>query len=58
MDYIMIDSDDWEDAGTEYRVVSMKRRPDSSATELVLEHNGKTTQRTVAYHSIQWIEKK
>lgn len=57
MDYIMIDSDDWIDAGTEYRLVSMSRRPDSTATDLILEHNGKTTQRVVAYHSIRWIKK-
>lgn len=57
MDYIMIDSDLYDDVGKEYKLISLYRRPESTATELVLEYDGLTLTRTVPYHSIQWIEK-
>jgi hypothetical protein len=56
MDYIMINSDKWEDAGKHYRLVSLYRRPESTATELVLEYNGETVSKVVPYHSIEWIK--
>ena len=56
MNYIMIDSDMWEDAGKKYRLISLNRRPESTATELVLEHGGITINKVVPYHSIQFID--
>ena len=56
MDYIMIDNDKWEDAGKKYRLVSLQRRPGSTATELELEHNGEGVKRVVAYHNIQFMD--
>ena len=54
MDYIMIDSDKWEDAGKKYKLISLRRRPDSTATELELEYNGEIVRRVVAYHNIRF----
>ena len=58
MEYIMIDNDMWEDAGKKYKLISLVRRPGSTATELELEYEGKTINRVVAYHNIQWVEEK
>lgn len=58
MDYIMIDNDSWEDAGKKYKLIELHRRPESTATELVLEYNGEKIHRVVAYHNIEWIEEK
>ena len=55
--YVKIDSDDWEDAGKTYKVVSYFRRNDSTAVELELElENGETVHRVVAYHMLEWID--
>jgi len=56
MDYIMINSDDWNDAGKKYKLIKLERRPGSTATELILEHDGKLIHRTVPYHNIEWSE--
>jgi|APGre2960657404_1045060.scaffolds.fasta_scaffold645910_1 hypothetical protein len=56
MNYIMLNTDNWEDVGKWYRLVSLNRRTNSTATELVLEYNGKTFERVVAYHQIEWEE--
>jgi hypothetical protein len=56
MDYIMINSDDWNDAGKKYKLIKLERRPGSTATELTLEHDGKLIYRTVPYHNIEWSE--
>jgi len=58
MDYIMIDNDNWEDAGKKYKLLELNRRTDSTATELVLEYEGTRIQRVVPYHSIEWLEEK
>jgi len=58
MEYIKIDNDQWSDLGVVYKVIEYKTRTPSTAVDLVLEHNGKTTQRTVASHQIEWIETK
>lgn len=58
MDYIMIDNDKWEDAGKKYKLISLNRRPESTAVELELEYEGQTIHRVEAYHSIQWVEEK
>lgn len=54
-DLVRIDSDDWEDAGKTYIVHSANRRPNSTAVELELEHNGVMSKRVVAYHMLEWI---
>lgn len=56
--YIMINSDEWEDAGTIYKVVEyFRRNPESTAVELTLEHkHGQRVRRVVPYHWIEWIE--
>jgi hypothetical protein len=55
--YVKIDSDDWEDVGKIYKVVSYFRRSNSTAAELELElENGKTIRRVVAYHMLEWID--
>lgn len=56
MDYVTLNTDKWEDAGKKYRVLSLLRRDGSTATELVLEHEGVQCSRVVAYHQIEWIE--
>ena len=55
--YIKIDSDQWEDAGTIYRVLEYSRiNPESTAVELLLEHtHGQRIRRVVPYHWIEWI---
>lgn len=56
-DRVRIDNDMWEDHGKIYNVVSYKRRPDSTAVELVLQlEDGSTVNRTVAMHQIDWID--
>lgn len=52
---VRIDSDDWEDAGKTYIVHSSNRRPNSTAVELELEHDGVMSKRVVAYHMLEWI---
>jgi len=56
-EYIKINSDMWEDAGTTYKVIDyFSRKPRSSAVELTLEHpNGQEIHRVVPYHWIEWI---
>lgn len=55
MEYISIDSDDWEDAGQVYKVIEYNRRENSTAVELTLEHKGgQIVRRVVPYH---WIER-
>ena len=56
MDYVMLNTDRWEDAGKKYSLISLHRREGSSATELVLEYKGVQSSRVVAYHQIEWIE--
>jgi hypothetical protein len=58
MDYIKIDNDQWSDLGVVYKVIEYKTRLPSTAVDLVLEYNGKTAQRTVASHQIEWLETK
>ena len=55
--YIKIDSDQWEDAGTIYRVLEYSRtNPESTAVDLLLElTHGQTIRRVVPYHWIEWI---
>lgn len=55
--YIMINSDEWEDAGTVYKLIEYNRRKNSTAVELVLELKGGHRQaRVVPYHWIEWID--
>ncbi len=56
MDYITLNTDRWEHAGKKYRLLSLNRREGSSATELVLEHDGVQSSHVVAYHQIEWLE--
>lgn len=56
MDYIMLNNDNWEDAGRKYKLISLQRRPGSTATELVLEYNGQEFKKVVPYHVIEWME--
>jgi hypothetical protein len=56
MDYIVLNTDKWEDTGKKYRLISLLRREGSSATELVLEYEGVQSSRVVAYHQIEWLE--
>lgn len=58
MDYIMLDNDKWEDAGKRYKLISLNRRPESTAVELELEYDGQTIRRVEAYHNIEWLEEK
>ena len=56
--YIKINSDEWEDAGTIYKVIEYFRRDpeNSTAVELTLEHtHGQRIRRVVPYHWIEWI---
>ena len=56
MDYVILNTDKWEDAGKKYRVISLLRREGSAATELVLEHDGVQCSRVVAFHQIEFVE--
>jgi hypothetical protein len=56
MDYVMLNTDRWEDAGKKYRLLSLHRREGSTATELVLEHDGVQSSHVVAFHQIEWME--
>lgn len=56
MDYVTLNTDYWEDAGKKYRLISLERRKGSTATELVLEHEGVQCSRVVAYHQIEFVE--
>jgi len=56
MDYVVLNTDRWEDAGKKYRLISLHRREGSTATELVVEYEGVQTSRVVAYHQIEFIE--
>ena len=58
MDYIMIDNDKWDDAGKKYKLISLNRRPKSTAVELELEYDGQVIHRVEAYHNIQFLEEK
>ena len=56
-EYIKINSDEWEDAGKIYKVVSYFRRklPESTAVELTIENEmGETISKVVPYHWIEW----
>ena len=55
-DLVRLDTDDWEDAGKVYKVLASHRRPNSTATELKLEHNGIVSNRVVAYHQIEYVD--
>lgn len=56
MDYVTLNTDNWEDAGKKYRLISLWRRDGSTATEVVLEHDGVQSSRVVAYHQIDFLE--
>lgn len=56
MDYVMLNTDKWEDAGKKYRLISLQKREGSSATELVLEYEGVQSSRVLAYHQIEFFE--
>lgn len=56
MDYVILNNDDWEDQGRKYKLLSYERKPNSTATKLVLEYNGNTIEKTVPYHTIEWME--
>lgn len=56
MDYVTLNTDYWEDAGKKYRLISLHRREGSSATELVLEHEGVRSSRVVAFHQVEFVE--
>lgn len=56
MQRVRIDSDKWDDYGKIYKVISFERRVGSTATELVLEHDGQVIKRTVAIHNIEWLD--
>lgn len=57
--YIRINSDEWEDAGTIYEVLTSERRPNSTAVELLLElEGGQRLRRVVPYHWIEWMDNK
>jgi hypothetical protein len=56
MDYIMLDNDKWEDAGKKYKLISLNRRPESTAVELELEYNGEILHKVEAYHNIHFID--
>lgn len=55
--YIMINSDEWEDAGTIYKVNEYFRRNESTAVELTLElEEGQIIRRVVPVHWIEWVD--
>lgn len=56
MQRIRINSDNWDDFGKVYQVISFERRVGSTATELVLEYDGQVVKRTVAIHNIEWLD--
>lgn len=56
MDYIMLNNESWEDSGRKYKLISLERRPGTTATELILEYNGELIKKTVPYHTIEWME--
>ena len=55
--YILINSDNWADAGQLYKVIEYSRRdPGSTAVDLLIENSsGETQRRVVPYHWIEWI---
>jgi hypothetical protein len=58
-DLLRINSDDWDDAGKVYRLISyLRRNTDSTAVELELElDDGTKVQKVVPYHYIEWVAK-
>lgn len=52
---ISIDSDRWDDWGKTYKVLSYKRRPNSTAVELELDYKGTISKCVVPYHQIESI---
>lgn len=58
MEYARINSDNWEDMGIIYNVISFQTHPPSTRVSLVLEHNGTVIQKTVASHQIEWLDSK
>jgi len=60
MDYIKIDSDQWDDANKVWGVLEYSTRPNSTAVDLVLEDTTtrQTIHRVVANNQIEWLEAK
>ena len=52
---VKLDTDYWDDAGKVYKVISSYRRPNSTATELTLEHDGVVSSSVVAFHQIEYV---
>lgn len=49
-------TDNWDDAGVEYTIISYTRRTNSTATTLEIEaQDGTITTRVVAFNQIEWI---
>jgi hypothetical protein len=60
MDYIKLNSDDWNDLNIVYKVLEYSSHPPSTRVSLVLENTstGDTIHRTIANHQIEWLEAK
>jgi hypothetical protein len=60
MDYIRIDSDNWDDVGIVYAVLEYSKSNSSTAVTLILENveTKKVTKRVVANHQIVWLQTK
>ncbi len=60
--YAKINSDEWQDSGTIYKVLELNRYEDtrmSTRVELTIEHQGgQKERRVVPLHWIEWIEDK
>lgn len=51
-DYISLDNDMWDDCGKWFYVCEVSYRPNSSAVDVVLEHNNEVVKRTVSARHI------
>lgn len=51
-DYISLDNDMWDDCGKRFYVREVSYRPNSSAVDVVLEHNNEVVKRTVSARHI------
>jgi len=60
MDYIKIDSDQWDDVNKVWGVLEYHTRPNSTGVDLVLEDTStkQTVHRVVANNQIEWLEAK
>lgn len=55
--HIKIYSDNWDDIGKIYNVLTYKRMStDSTAVHLQLEYEGVLYNRVVAVHQIEWVD--